>query len=194
MRFLLLKSGAFLLHRWHTCVTQEIQSCLQPCYELGMHAYQLKCFFLQARIIFTYIYIHAFIFLVMTLNSASVRVLWTQNWSVSIFPFHEWNLGQIKAIFRLSEGLGSSFGVCLPTSPQCRMWGWVGCVMTQQSDPPRLSGPAHTSQTLSQSSLSPQCGGTAHESVPGGFHCFREALLRAAAVPWPALGSSSMLA
>lgn len=56
--------------------------------------------------------------------------------------------------------------------------GWVGCVMTQQSDRSRLSGPAHTSQTLSQSSLSPQCGGTAHESIPGGFHCFREALLR----------------
>lgn len=49
--------------------------------------------------------------------------------------------------------------------------------MTQQSDPSRLSGPAHTSQTLSQSGLSPQCGGTAHESIPGGYHCFREALL-----------------
>lgn len=56
--------------------------------------------------------------------------------------------------------------------------GWVGCEMTQQSDPSRLSGPAHTSQTLSQSGLSPRCGGTAHESIPGGFHCFREALLR----------------
>lgn len=52
------------------------------------------------------------------------------------------------------------------------------CVVTQQSDPSRLSGPAHASQTLSRSGLSPQCGGAARESVPGGFHSFREALLR----------------
>lgn len=50
--------------------------------------------------------------------------------------------------------------------------------MTQQSDPPRLSGSAHTSQTLSRSGLSPRCGGTARESIPGGFQVFREALLR----------------
>lgn len=54
--------------------------------------------------------------------------------------------------------------------------GWGA--MSQQSDPSRLPGPAHTSEALSRSSLSPRCGGTAHESVPGGWHCFREALLR----------------
>lgn len=91
--------------------------------------YQPKCFFLQARIIYIYIQ-YIFIFSNDVKLCASVSVLWTQNWSVNIF--HEWNLGQIKAIFRLSEGLGSRFGVCLPTTPQSPMWGaswlWMGGV------------------------------------------------------------------
>lgn len=50
--------------------------------------------------------------------------------------------------------------------------------MTQRSEPSRLSGPAHASQTLSQSGLSHRCGGTARESSPCGCQGFREALLR----------------
>lgn len=67
--------------------------------------------------------LHVYIFIFSNVMQLCARLLWTQNWSVSIFPFREWNLGQMEAIFCLSEGLGSTFGVCLSTTPQSQMWG-----------------------------------------------------------------------